>query len=746
MVTAGPQSGGDAAVRWRDFIFKFAVIVLAGLWIYAPVCNDDWTWDPRFNQFVHRISPKQGDVPVVRDTGGDWLWDDDQLLTQNLTVQHRVSPDPRVPPDSWATLVKLWTSPEGADYFPLSYTALWAQWPFFGMNSYGYHVTTLLLHIAGALLFWRLLLVMQVPGAWLGGLLFAIHPVGVETVGWVSEIKNTLSQPLFLLACTAFVQFDRERDGPKAARYYALAVGLFLLTMFAKTAVVMFPVLILAYGWWKHGLMLDRRGLTTLLLAGASLALTVVPQMLWLKALRDGVSTWGWWATCGAIALLGPLTSVALAAVALSSRRATEKAEDRSQLEEYTLYALPFFWISAILGLATCYFQWSRAIGQEAIPVGGVASRIATAGMAVLFYLWKTVWPFDLLTIYPKWQVDPPQVWQFLPWPIMIGAGWWLWKNRGTAGNPTWQRHALFVAAFFVLMLLPILGFITISYMRITWVADHFLYTPMIGVLGLLVAAVSTWYARAQASERPAALAVGAILLAVLGYSSFRYAHAWTDEESLWPHTIAGHPNPCHQGCGCWQAHNRLGAKKFAKGDLEAAHYHFQNSTRLRPDLGETHNNLGTTHSARSQMAAQQGNQEAAKREMDLAIEQFREACRVTPHVPAIQVNYANSLAAAGRFGEAADQYQGLLEKMPQEAALWNNYGVALFKQGENVEAIEAFRRALAINPNLKDAKESLAVATGEKPAPAPPPPPGGQLQLQTPLSPTLGPAPLGPR
>ena len=746
MVPAGPQSGGDAAVRWRDFIFKFAVIVLAGLWIYAPVCNDDWTWDPRFNQFVHRISPKQGDVPVVRDTGGDWLWDDDQLLTQNLTVQHRVSPDPRVPPDSWATLVKLWTSPEGADYFPLSYTALWAQWPFFGMNSYGYHVTTLLLHIAGALLFWRLLLVMQVPGAWLGGLLFAIHPVGVETVGWVSEIKNTLSQPLFLLACTAFVQFDRERDGPKAARYYALAVGLFLLTMFAKTAVVMFPVLILAYGWWKHGLMLDRRGLTTLLLAGASLALTVVPQMLWLKALRDGVSTWGWWATCGAIALLGPLTSVALAAVALSSRRATEKAEDRSQLEEYTLYALPFFWISAILGLATCYFQWSRAIGQEAIPVGGVASRIATAGMAVLFYLWKTVWPFDLLTIYPKWQVDPPQVWQFLPWPIMIGAGWWLWKNRGTAGNPTWQRHALFVAAFFVLMLLPILGFITISYMRITWVADHFLYTPMIGVLGLLVAAVSTWYARAQASERPAALAVGAILLAVLGYSSFRYAHAWTDEESLWPHTIAGHPNPCHQGCGCWQAHNRLGAKKFAKGDLEAAHYHFQNSTRLRPDLGETHNNLGTTHSARSQMAAQQGNQEAAKREMDLAIEQFREACRVTPHVPAIQVNYANSLAAAGRFGEAADQYQGLLEKMPNEAALWNNYGVALFKQGANERAIEAFRKALSINPNLKDAQESLAVATGEKAGPATPPPPGGQLQLQAPHSPTLGPAPLAPR
>ena len=748
--TASPPPAGDAAARWRDFLLQFAVIVLACLWIYAPVCDDTWRWDPRFNQFVHRTSPKQGDVPIMRDGGGDWLWDDDQLLTQNLTVQHRVSPDPRVPADSWATFVKLWTSPEGADYFPLSYTALWMQWPFFEMNSFGYQVTTILLHIAGALAFWRLLHVMKLPGAWLGGLLFAIHPVCVESVAWVSEIKNTLSQPLFMLACAAFVQFDDQRDEARAINSYVLAVVLFLFTMFAKTAVVMFPVLILAYGWWKHGFAVDRRGVTVLLLAGASLALTVVPEMVWLKNLRDGVSTWGLWMTCGTIALLGPLASGALAATVISARGAGDAGAGggRKTLEQYTLYALPFFWISAVLGLATCYFQWSRAIGQEAIPVGGVASRIATAGMAILFYLWKAIWPFNLMTIYPKWQVDPPQVWQFLPWPILIATGWWLWKNRGTAEQPTWQRHALFVLAYFLLMLLPVLGFITISYMRITWVADHFLYTPMVGVIGLLAAAIAAWYAKAQASERPVALALGAVILAVLGYSSFRYAHAWIDEESLWPHTIAGHPNPCHQGCGCWQAHNRLGAKKFAKGDLEAAHYHFQNSTRLRPDLGETHNNLGTTHSARSQIAAQQGNQEVAKREMNLAIEQFGEAHRVTPYVPMIQINYANSLAAVGRFGEAADQFKQLLAKMPKEAGLWNNYGVSLFKNGDTEKAIAAFREALAINPNFKDAKESLAVATGEKPAPPPPPPPvpGGQLQLQPPSSPTLGPAPLGPR
>jgi Flp pilus assembly protein TadD len=117
----------------------------------------------------------------------------------------------------------------------------------------------------------------------------------------------------------------------------------------------------------------------------------------------------------------------------------------------------------------------------------------------------------------------------------------------------------------------------------------------------------------------------------------------------------------------------------------------------------------------------------------------------VTPHVPAIHVNHANSLAAAGRFDEAARKYAELLEKEPNNPALINNYGVSLYKLGKTDEAIQQFRRALEIAPNLKDAKESLAVALGEKPdpsagqkpRPAPRPP---QQPLSLPESPTLGP------
>jgi Flp pilus assembly protein TadD len=382
-----------------------------------------------------------------------------------------------------------------------------------------------------------------------------------------------------------------------------------------------------------------------------------------------------------------------------------------------------------VLGIITIQYQHGRAIGAETILVGGVASRIATAGMAILFYLKQIVWPVNLLPIYPRWEVDPPKVWQFLAWPVIAAATAWLWANRGTADRPGWGRHALFGLGFFLLMVLPVLGFVTISYMRITWVADHFIYLPMIGVIALIGAATTRWYERSTPSAQPLILAGGAILLATCGLLAFRYANAWASEDALWTHTLKTNHN-------AWQAHNRLGAKKFSRGDIEGGFYHFTQSTRLRPDLGETHNNLGSALSAKGRL--------------DEAIKEFAVACQMTPHVPAMRVNLANALFQAGRFVEASDAFLFLLEREPNNAALLNNYAVTLYRQGNKDEAILQFRKALEINPTLKDAREGLAVALGEQPAA---PPPGRPLQAEQPLQPqqaptmpaqsTLGPPPF---
>jgi Flp pilus assembly protein TadD len=601
---------GTEANRWRDRLFQAAIIVLAGLWIYAPAYH------------------------------GDWLWDDDQLLTANPVVQS----------GSLQGLAKLWFNPDGADFFPLSYTALWAQWPFFKNQPTGYHVTTILLHIAGSLLLWALLARMRVPGAWLSSLIFAIHPVCVESVAWVSETKNTLSLPLFLLCCLCWVVQDDEPEASRRTRIYALSILFFLLAMLAKTSMVALPLVLLLHAWWKRG---------------------------------------------------------------------TVSFDD-------LVRAAPFFLISLVLGIITCRYQWSRAIGTETIPVGGIASRIATAGMSILFYLKQIVWPVHLLPIYPRWEVDPPKAWQFLAWPVIGGAAAWIWANRGKGERPGWGRHAAFGLGFFLLMVLPVLGFVTISYMRITWVADHFIYLPMIGVVALIGAALTRWYDRSAPSSQPIIVAGGTIALAAGMLLAFRYANAWASEDALWTHTLKTNHD-------AWQAHNRLGAKKFARGDIEGGYYHFTQSTRLRPDLGETHNNLGSALSAKGRLAE--------------AIEEFAEACRLTPHVPAMQVNLANALFQAGRFAEAGERFRMMLEKDPNNPALLNNYAVTLYRQGDKEESIRLFRRALEINPNLRDAREGLAVAVGERPVPAaagtterPPAPPPQNPAL--PGRSTLGPSP----
>lgn len=553
----------------QNILIRAAVIMLAGLWIYSPAYH------------------------------GDWLWDDDVLLTANPTVQS----------GTLAGLLKIWFNPDGLDYFPLSYSLMWLQCQFFGAASTGYHITTILLHIASGLLLWTLLERMRIPGAWAAALAFTIHPVCVESVAWVSETKNTLSLVLFLASCIFWVSQDETEAGPHRERLYLASLAFFLLAMFAKTSVVAMPVLTLLYAWWKRGSV----------------------------TMQDAVR------------------------------------------------AAPLFLISLVLGIVTIQYQWGRAIGIEQLPVGGVASRIAIAGMAILFYLVTIIWPVNLLPIYPRWDVDPPKAWQFLPWLAIGGAAWWLWANR----REPWARHTILALGFFLLMIAPVLGFVDISYMRITWVADHFLYLPMIGPLVLIVAGVATSLDSCQGRSRTAFTAMAGGIMFFLAVNSFFYAIAWMDEEHLWEHTLAHNHD-------AWQAHNRLGAKKLNQGDLEAAYYHFRNSSRLRPDLGETKNNLGLVL--------------MRKGRTDEAIRSFEEALQASPKLLQIRLNLAEAYGQAQRYTAARDMYASLLAVDPNNIVIRTNYAFALFKTGAKEKAAEEFRGVLELEPDFKAAQQGLEI------------------------------------
>ena len=173
-------------------------------------------------------------IPAVR---GRFIWDDDTLITGNRTIQASDG------------LRRIWFTTEAANYYPLTWSLCWLEWRFWGNSAAGYHAANVLLHAVNAVLVWMILRRLKIPGAWLAGLVFAIHPVNVATVAWISEQKNTLSMLFYAVAILLYLRFDEDGRW----RWYGLSLGAFLLALFSKTAVVMLPVVLLGCVWWLRG-------------------------------------------------------------------------------------------------------------------------------------------------------------------------------------------------------------------------------------------------------------------------------------------------------------------------------------------------------------------------------------------------------------------------------------------------------------------------------------------------------------
>ena len=300
-----------------------------------------------------------------------------------------------------------------------------------------------------------------------------------------------------------------------------------------------------------------------------------------------------------------------------------------------------------------------------------------------------------LFRSYPRWEVDPPKAWQFLPWLLIGGAAWWLWKNRQT----TWARNCILAFGFFLLMIAPVLGFVDISYMRVTWVADHFLYLPMIAPLALIVAAATNWLEKRNERERTVFTAAAAAVMLFLTVNALFYSFTFANGENYCERTLAYNDD-------AWLAHNRLGFITLQRGDLDAALHHCKRATQLRPDLGETWNHLALVLQKKGQIGE--------------AIEAFQRGIARSQDL-VIRLNLADLLLSEERYEEARLQYETLLEMAPENPAIRNKHAIALFKLGENEKAISEFRRVLEIDPTFKDAAENLKVAIGKAKEEPPP-------------------------
>ncbi len=162
--------------------------------------------------------------------------DDDLLLTNNPIVK---APD---------GLARFWFSTEPAEYYPISNSTLWLEWRLWGLHPTGYHITNLVLHVAAALLLWAILMQLSIPGAFLAALLFAVHPVNVESVAWIVQRRNVLAMLFFLLSIYTYLKAEH-----RANLWYWLCLVLFVLAMLSKGSVAILPVVLLGLTWWQRG-------------------------------------------------------------------------------------------------------------------------------------------------------------------------------------------------------------------------------------------------------------------------------------------------------------------------------------------------------------------------------------------------------------------------------------------------------------------------------------------------------------
>jgi len=351
---------------------------------------------------------------------------------------------------------------------------------------------------------------------------------------------------------------------------------------------------------------------------------------------------------------------------------------------------VPFFAVSFLLGLVTLYFQKVKAMAGEEIAIGGALSRVAVAGQALLFYLGNLVAPSNLMAIYPRWNLETPGLRDFLPWAVIAAAGVVFWVFR-----KSWGRHALMAFGFYVVMILPVLGFVKIAFMRLTWVSDHFLYVPMLGPVALAGAMVARW--RESARGAAGAFVVLAVLgvAGALGWTARGYAAVWQSEESLWLHNLARNPQ-------AWQAHSRLGAFYMnQKGDREGFRKHAGEALRLRPDLGELHNNIGSSHV----------NDENAP----LASAAFRKGADRSPLSQPIRDNLIRVLLVEGRHDEAAAQARIVFEASPDDPVNLHNLATALRSANMNEAAMRTFRAALRVNPKFAESLKAMDLVNEEE-------------------------------
>jgi len=670
--------------------------------------------------------------------GGGFIWDDDAHVT-------------RVDLRSFEGLWLIWTKLGATQqYYPLLHSIFWFEHALWGDTASFYHIANIFFHTVAVFLLVVVLRKLAIPGAWVAGFIFALHPVYVESIAWVTEQKNTISAIFYLLAAINYIKYDQERK----RNSYLLGLIFFILALLSKTVTATLPAALLVIFWWQRGTISFKRDVVPLLpwfalgiiggcftawvervyigANGADFALTPVMRcllaghvvwfylgkLLWPSNLIFIYEHWNI-DSSSVVQYLYPVALLALVAVLYLYAVRPFMGKDPSRFSRAPLAGFLFFMgtLFPVLGFANVYPFMFSYVADHFQYLGSLGIIVP---LAALFTMGVENLSLENRGIGSALGGVMLGLLGVLSWHqcAMYESGETLYRTTLDKNPSCWMAHNN-------------LGAILLNQGKIAEAESQFVEALHLRPL----------YADAQSNLTSILIRTGRNKEAIdSGTKSLKLRETAEAENSLaiafantghYQEAVAHYQIALRIKPNYFEALNNLGNAFTAIRRFEDAFACFQAAIKLAPNYADAYDNLAilllnmgrNADAIKVSEHAVQLIPNAANFRSNLgliytsagrgsdALAQYIESARLNPNSPNVWYNIGNAYANAGKYAEAEQPYLNAIKLNPNNLGAMNNLAAVCFKLGRTPEAIGYYTTALRMNPDYPEAHSNLGVA-----------------------------------
>ncbi|MGD1277034.1 MAG: tetratricopeptide repeat protein [Tepidisphaeraceae bacterium] len=577
-------------------------------------------------------------LPVMRS--GGFIWDDPQYVTANPTLR------------DLGGLAAIWIHPTSIpQYYPLVHTTFWIEYHLWGLRPRGYHIDNVLLHAAAAILLWRFLRRLGIPGSLLAAAFFAVHPVNVESVAWITERKNVLSAVFYFLSAHAYLRFasNNLRSNRFVAGAYVLSLAFFVAALLSKSVTCSLPAAILLLILWRHGNLRWRDVLPPLPFFAAGLAMAATTAILETRHVGAAGREWNW------------------------------TFADRCLIAGRALwfYAFKLLWPAR---LSFIYPMWTRM--HLAQRPGLIAFPASAAGvLAALWLLRRRLGRGPLVAVLFFFGTLLPALGFINIYPMRYSLV---------------ADHFQYLAAIGLFVLAAAILHRRLLTRAVAWAALVLLAILTVQQQVIYKNAIDLWQDT---------LAKNPHSFMVWGNLGDQYADL-SNDQNLAPAQRAFYRS---QARNCYTklielapdqpiAHYKWGIVKEYDGDLEAARAEFAKALEIEPQFAPAMDSMGVVL--------------MQLHRPDEAMQFYRRAIAIDPRFAELRFHYGIALEGAGEFDQAIDQYVAATLLKPNYAeAEFNLANLLVVQKHRSDLALRYYADAVAQHPGRADYHAYFAIA-----------------------------------